>query len=292
MVPAGTVIKCASRTITPGSSVASWETDNGKYAKLRSPTAPKSFATADPRHAVTADWWDPDPWLLGTPGGVVELKSGKIRPASADDRITKTTGCAPAKTPAPHWMTFINQCTGDDAALAAYLKRVVGYCRTGSIKEHALFFLYGPGGNGKSVFLNLLTHVLGGYAKTAPMDAFTNDRIGGHPEELAMLRGARCVTSSETEKVTWRESRLKGLTGGDPITARFLYRSFFTFQPECKLIFSGNHLPCLKSADPAMRRRLHILPFLHKPVEPRPRSRDKAPDGSSRHFSVGHRRLS
>jgi putative DNA primase/helicase len=229
------------------------------------------FATADPRHAVTADWWDPDPWLLGTPGGAVDLRSGELRPASANDRITKVTSCAPAKGSPAQWMTFLSQCTGDDEELTAYLKRIVGYCLTGSTKEHALFFLYGPGGNGKSVFLNILTHVLGEYAKTAPMDAFTNDRIGGHPEELAMLRGARCVTSSETEEGrTWRESRLKGLTGGDPITARFMYRSFFTFQPECKLIFSGNHLPCLKSADPAMRRRLHILPFLHTPVEPDP----------------------
>ena len=125
-----------------------------------------------------------------------------------------------------------------------------------------MFFLYGDGGNGKGIFLNTITAIMGDYAKTAPMDTFTNSSNDRHPTDMAMLQGARMVFAQETERGrAWAESRVKSLTGSDPVTARFMRQDFFTYTPKFKLLISGNHLPRLKNVDEAMRRRLHLLPF-------------------------------
>jgi P4 family phage/plasmid primase-like protien len=66
----------------------------------------------------------------------------------------------------------------------------------------------------------------------------------------------------------WAEARIKALTGGDPITARFMRRDFFTFTPTFKLTISGNHKPTLRNVDHAARRRFNIAPFTNKPTVP------------------------
>ncbi|NCB32169.1 MAG: hypothetical protein EOM66_12285 [Clostridia bacterium] len=94
------------------------------------------------------------------------------------------------------------------------------------------------------------------------METFTASTGDRHPTDLAMLRGARLVTAQETEEGRqWAESRIKSLTGGDPITARFMRQDFFTFTPQFKLIIAGNHKPGLRNVDEAMRRRFHLIPF-------------------------------
>ena len=143
-----------------------------------------------------------------------------------------------------------------------FLARVAGYGLSGSTREHALFFLYGTGANGKGTFLNTLTAILGDYARVAGMETFTESHSDRHPTELAMLRGARIVTAQETEEGRrWAESRIKALTGGDPITARFMRQDFFTYTPQFKLLIAGNHKPGLRNIDEAIRRRFHLLPF-------------------------------
>ena len=227
------------------------------------------FARADPVHAVTSEIWDNDPWLLGTPGGTLNLKTGKMHAPRPQDGITKLTGCQPERKDATLWLKFLHDATRGDEQMMIYLQRVAGYCLTGLTTEHSLFFIYGPGGNGKSVFLNILVHILGDYAISAPMDTFTSSKFSSHPTELAMLKGARLVTASETEEGrSWAEARIKALTGGDPISARFMRQDFFTYQPQFKLLFAGNHQPTLNAVDPAMRRRFNMLPFIFKPSAP------------------------
>jgi putative DNA primase/helicase len=229
----------------------------------------EKFARSDPEHAVTADIWDKDPWLLGTPAGVLNLKTGRMNRPHPKYGITKLTGCAPDSQPPDLWLKFLHDATRGDDAMMTYLQRVAGYCLTGLTIEHALFFIYGSGGNGKSVFLNTIVHILHDYAVSAPMDTFTSSKFSSHPTELAMLRGARLVTASETEEGrSWAEARIKALTGGDPISARFMRQDFFTYQPQFKLLFAGNHQPTLNGVDPAMRRRFNMLPFVFKPTEP------------------------
>jgi putative DNA primase/helicase len=229
----------------------------------------EAFARADPIFALTQDALDQDPWLLGTPGGTVDLRTGEIFAARQSDLITRQTTVAPAPGEPVRWTRFLREATGDDEELMLYLQRVAGYCLTGLTGEHALFFIYGPGGNGKSVFLNILNHILGDYATVAAMETFTASKFDRHPTDLAMLSGARLVSASETEEGrAWAESRIKQLTGGDKISARFMRQDFFQFVPQFKLVIVGNHAPLLQNVDDATRRRFNIIPFTHKPVKP------------------------
>ena len=228
------------------------------------------FCRADPIFAVTIDVWDRDPFKFGTPAGTVDLRTGLLAPGVQLDCITKMTAVAPTEDSAcPLWLQFLDQTTGNDAELIRFLQQWCGYCLTGVTREHALVFVYGGGGNGKSVFLNTVTGILGDYAKTAAMDTFTASHSDKHPTDLAMLRGARLVTASETEEGrAWAEARIKQLTGGDPISARFMRQDFFTFTPQFKLTIIGNHKPVLHNVDDAARRRFNIIPFLRKPAVP------------------------
>jgi putative DNA primase/helicase len=219
------------------------------------------LARTDRRHAATADEWDADVWRLNTPGGLVDLRSGRMRPHDRGDRMTKIAAATPRGT-CPRWQAFIAQGTQGDAQYAAYLQRFAGYCLTGSTQEHALFFLYGTGANGKSVFVNTLFTILGDYAANAPMDTFMETRGDRHPTDLAGLRGARFVGATETEQGRrWNESKIKEITGGDRVSARFMRQDFFTYVPHFKLVIAGNHKPAIRNIDEAMRRRLHLLPF-------------------------------
>ena len=222
----------------------------------------EKFASSDPRLAVTSAHWDQDPYLMGTPEGTLDLRTGLVRAPDAADGISKLAAMAPARMPTPIWDSFLAQTFKGDEDLIAFNQRWFGYGLTGDTREHALWFGSGSGGNGKGVMLNTIHWLMGDYSRVAPMDMFTAKAHDSHPTELAMLRGARLVTASETEEGrAWAESRIKQLTGGDPISARFMRENHFTYQPQFKLSLIGNHNPRLKNIDDAMRRRFNLVPF-------------------------------
>lgn len=219
------------------------------------------LARSDRRLAATIDQWDADPWRLNTPGSVIDLRTGTSRDAEALDYLTKCTAVSP-RGPLHLWPAFIDRITGGDTELASFIQRMAGYVLTGVTIEHALFFLYGTGANGKSVLLNTVAGILGDYATAAPVELFLASKTEQHPTGIASLMGARLVTVVETEKGRrWAESRIKGLTGGDKISARFMRQDYFEFQPQFKLLIAGNHKPGLRGVDEAMRRRMNLLPF-------------------------------
>lgn len=251
--------------------LAEGQDKRGRYltSKVAFANAVERFAQVDPRVAVTANYWDADPWKLGTPGGTVDLQTGKLRDPRHPDGITKATSVAPLNEDCPLWKQFLAEATRDDGDLIRFLQQWCGYCLTGITREHALAFVHGSGGNGKSVFINIVTSIMNDYATTAAMETFTAGKYAQHPTDLAMLRGARIVTASETEEGrAWAEARIKQMTGGDPITARFMRQDFFTFKPQFKLTIIGNHQPVLHSVDDAARRRFNIIPFIHSPEKP------------------------
>ena len=243
------------------------ECNHAKVAKLvasaKAIGAVERLAQADRKLAAAVDQWDADPFLLNTPRGIIDLRTNECRPHEPTDYMTKITGAAPDFDMAtPIWNQFLGRVTGDDAELIAFLRRIAGYSLTGSTREHALFFIYGLGANGKSTFLNALTAAAGDYHCTTPIETFTAASHDRHPTELAALRGARLVTATETEEGRrWAESRIKALTGGDKIAARFMRQDFFEFVPGFKLIIAGNHKPGLRSVDEAIRRRFNLVPF-------------------------------
>src|SRR6185312_13605294 len=130
------------------------------------------LAAADRRHAATVEQWDSDPWLLNTPTGTIDLRSGTSRTHRCADYLTKVTADGPDGS-CPLWMRFLDRVTHGDCEMQGFLQRMIGYCLTGSTREHALFFLYGTGANGKSVFLSAISALLGDYARTAPASSFT-----------------------------------------------------------------------------------------------------------------------
>src|SRR5205085_6290983 len=131
----------------------------------------------------------------------------------------------------PTWRKFLIRVTAGDDEFARYLQRVVGYCLTGETGEHALFFLYGTGANGKSVFINTLMGIWGKYAIASPMETFIETNAERHPTEVAMMRAARLVTANETQDgARWSASKLKIFSGGDPISARFMRQDFFEYR--------------------------------------------------------------
>jgi len=227
------------------------------------------LAKSDARHSITLDRLDADPWLLNTPGGIIDLKTGDTIPNPQSRYCTKSTAVPAVPGPHPKWTRFLREATNGDDDYIRFIQQIFGYSLTGSISEHALFFVYGPGGNGKGVLINLIADILGDYASSAPLNTFTETRNEQHLTRIARLHGARFVYTTEVnEGQSWDEAKLKALTGGDKITANFMRQDLFEFDPQFKLVISGNHKPVLRNVDDASRRRFNILPFVHTPETP------------------------
>lgn len=245
--------------------VVAKETDSAPLARRiasdKTVAAALRLASADPAISSSVDLWDTAPMCLNTIAGLVDLETGEVRPHDPSRLLTQIAGAVPVGV-CPRWIHFLEQITGGDRDLQAYLQRVAGYCLTGSTREQVFFFFHGTGANGKSVFLETLSAVLGSYAATAAPGTFTAGKSERHLTELAGLRGARLVVAFETEAgQNWAEGRIKTITGGEPIRANFMHRDHFEFRPQFKLIVAGNHRPGLTSINEAMRRRLHVVPF-------------------------------
>jgi putative DNA primase/helicase len=231
-------------------------------ASAKTVAAVERLAKADRRLAATVDQWDADPWTLNTPDGTIDLRSGALGPHNPSDYITRVTAASPGG-PCPTWRGFLERVTAGDFELQSFLQRMFGYALTGDTTAHALFFLFGTGANGKSVTIDTVAGILNDYHRTAAIETYTASTTERHPTDLAGLRGARLVTAVETEEGRrWAESRIKTLTGGDKIAARFMRQDYFEFAPQFKLVIAGNHKPGLRSVDEAIRRRFHLLPFL------------------------------
>lgn len=213
--------------------------------------------------SMAPDAFDADPDLLNTPGGVVDLKSGKLKQARPDMYMSKSTNVTPnIEMECPLWDKFLDEVTQGDDSLKEYLQVLAGYAATGHTGEHLMPFFHGVGSNGKSVFLETISWILGDYATTTPVETLTASDREKNTADLADLAGVRMVTAQETEAGKfWDEQRVKLLTGGDLIKARFLHANFFTFKPQFTIIVAGNHEPRLKSAGPAMRRRIKLVPW-------------------------------
>jgi P4 family phage/plasmid primase-like protien len=233
-----------------------------RLASARTVAAVEKLARADQNLACSPDIWDRHPTLLNHPNGIVDLRTGELRPHDRSLHITKITAVAP-RGACPLWLEFLARITEGQEGLAAFLQRIAGYSLTGVTREHAMFFGYGTGGNGKGVFLNTLRAVWGDYADVAPAETFLVTHSERHTTDIAGLRGARLVIAQEIEEgQQWAEAKIKRLTGGDPVKARFMHQNFFEYVPEFKLFVAGNHKPSLRTIDPAIRRRLNLIPFI------------------------------
>ncbi len=240
----------------------------------------------DQRLVLVPEQLDADPWTLNTPSGLVDLRTGALRPHDPAALCTRITAAAlePAQG-AALWRQFLEDVTRGDAELAAYLQRVAGYGATGSTREDVLVFPFGPGANGKTTWAEALGHALGDYARTFAPEVLMEAKGERHPTELAQFIGVRLAFTSEPASgAAWNDSRIKQLTGDSLINARFMRGDPFEFPRTHKTVIVGNHVPRLHEVTPAIRRRLHLVPF-EATFDPRPgedmRARLKAEAGGA-----------
>lgn len=239
--------------------------DNAKAMKQAgSVQSVESLARSNADLIASAEQFDGDLMLLGTPHGTVNLKTGELVKAERNHWITKLCAVAPAEpgTNAPIWNEFLNRIFDGNQSLIQFMQRAAGYALTGYTTEHKLLFLFGTGSNGKSVFLNTIFNIMGDYSKRAAAQTFLNSSGDKHPTDLAGLCGARLVAGSELPAgKVWNESVVKDLTGGDIVTARFMRGDFFDYMPQFTLFIAGNHRPSFSGIDESIRRRVCLVPF-------------------------------
>ena len=219
---------------------------------------------AKPDLAITIEDLDRDQFKINCLNGTVDLHTGELKPHNRGDYITKLAPVAYRENaPAHRFNRFLSETFQDSAGLIEFVQRAFGYALTGSVSEQKLFVLYGGGQNGKSTLINAIRDVMGEYAQeTDPCLLIARRQAGGANEDVARLRGIRLATTVETnEDVFLDEARVKQLTGGDRITARYLYGHFCEFEPTHKLFLITNHKPRIKSQAMAMWRRIKMIPF-------------------------------
>jgi putative DNA primase/helicase len=225
------------------------------------------FAQCDPIMARTIEDWNKDKFLLGTPGGTVNLRTGELVESKPSDMINRRVAVTPDEfEECPTWHRFLGDAMGGDGTMVRYLQQIAGYSLTGDVSEQLLFFGYGDGGNGKGVFAGTLLKIFGDYGVNAAMETFEKSSGSQHTTDLVMLNGARFVTASETEEgAAWNDKRIKAVTGEDRITARKMRQDNIQFDPTFTIFIIGNHKPTVRTVDDAIKRRLIIIPFTHKP---------------------------
>lgn len=221
-------------------------------------------ATSEPGVAIRIEELDRDPWLLTCSNGVVDLRTGELRPGQRADLCTKACRVAyDAMAQRDYWLECLELWTGGREGLVRFLQAAVGYSLTGITSAKALFICWGAGDNGKSTFVETLNAILGDYSATTPFDTLMakKGQSSGIPNDIARLRGIRAIWASEPPRGSaLAEDIVKRLTGGDTIAARYLHGEFFEFKPIGKIWLGTNHRPKV-SGDRAMWRRLKLIPW-------------------------------
>jgi putative DNA primase/helicase len=234
---------------------------SGKVPRLQ---AMLTLAATDRRVALPADAFDRDPWLLNVANGTIDLRTGTLRPHRRADLISKRAPIAYHPTAqCPQFYEFLQLIFEGQQELIDFIQRAFGYSATGLVRDQCVFFCWGSGANGKSTLLSIIHAVLGEYGRTAAPSLLMATKHDAHPTEIADLLGARLVSAIETEQDRrLAEVKVKWLTGGDRLKGRFMRQDFFEFDATHKFWLAGNHKPVVTGTDPAIWRRIHLIPFV------------------------------
>jgi P4 family phage/plasmid primase-like protien len=211
---------------------------------------------------LTTDF-DQDHYKINLQNVVYDLKTDTTKP---HDRELLQTKLMPIDyepdAQCPKWIEFLEDVTDKNYELISFIQRALGLTLCGDGLEEILFFAFGTGKNGKSIFFNVITSLFGSYFMKAPTSMIIMKKADGIPNDIAMLPGARLVVPGEIEEgKRLDEAVVKDLTGNDVISARFLHKEFFKFKPTHTLWLYGNHKPLIRGSDEGIWRRICLIPF-------------------------------
>jgi len=240
--------------------LAKWALRSEAVSRLK---AMIELAESEPGIPVSPDELDTDDWLLNVKNGIIDLRTGELRPHMREAMLTKL---APVNyDPAaecPTWTAFLERIMDGNEELISFLQRAVGYALTGDTREEVIFLLYGTGANGKSTFLETVQCLLGDYARQADFSTFLLKQNETVRNDLARLAGVRFVSAVELEPgKRLSESVVKQVTGRDTVTARYLFQEYFEYKPKMKIFLACNHKPIIRGNDHAIWRRIRLIPF-------------------------------
>lgn len=213
---------------------------------------------------VATDELDADPYLLNCENGILDLRTGRLRPHNRDDMMTYLAPTVyDAEADMTDWIEFVEWACQGDQEQVRWLQIMLGQALIGKVETHTMLFFYGPGANGKTQLTDAIGLTIGDYGASAPVELITargKDQL--HTESMASIRGRRFIVCPEPEKnAHWNDGRLKRLTGGDVVKARHLYGREFEFKPQCLLVVHGNHQPEIRDITGGFQRRIRLVPF-------------------------------
>ena len=206
--------------------------------------------------------------LFNCQNGTLNLTTGEFRPHDPADFLTMMSGITyDPDASCPRWEQFISEVMCNDADLALYLQKALGYALTGDTSLECLFILYGATSrNGKGTTMETFLKIMGDYGKTSNPEMlstkFGNTNASGPSEEIARLAGVRFVNISEPEKkITFNAALVKRMTGNDTLNARFLHENSFDFRPNFKIFINTNYKPSVSDMTLFYSNRLKLIPF-------------------------------
>jgi putative DNA primase/helicase len=215
---------------------------------------------------ITEDKLNTHKYKINVINGTLDLKSGQLLPFNKENYITKMANVEydPAAT-CPLFVEFLNLLFNNNQNIIKFIQKALGISLTGDCGEQVIFILWGNGNNGKTTLMSLINKILvmGHYADNIPAESLMISKYKDEKHnDLAKLPGIRFLTVSEGEEEgCLNESLIKQMTGGDPITCRFLFHELFTYIPEFKIWYYTNHKPDIKGIDEGIWRRIMAIPF-------------------------------
>jgi len=219
---------------------------------------------ATPHVELGVDCLDLDPWLLGCENGVVDLRTGRLRPHRRGDHLTRSTRVAYNPEARSELWEKVREKALPASSLRDFVQRCAGETAVGGSGADVMLLIHGPTRTAKGTVEGAVAAALGDYAITAGLeDLAERSRASSGPRpELVRLRGARMVSVYETSKrLRLSASLIKTLAGSDPICARGLHRDPIEFQPTFTLWLACNFRPRLPSDDDAVWERMREIPF-------------------------------
>lgn len=220
-----------------------------------------NLARSESGIADSGEDWDIDPYMLGCPSGVLDLKTGNLLAPDKKTKLISSIAIKPDdKARCPQWEQFLQEIYMGDAEIIGFVKRLLGYALTGTIEEQCVFCFHGQGANGKSTLTDTIIALMGNYGYPMPFSTIEFQNRSAISNDMAHLYGKRFVVASETQEgVRLNEGRLKSLTGGDMVTARFMYKEYFSFKPMAHFLLAFNHKPIITDDSEGAWRRIYLI---------------------------------